>query len=89
MNYKNIAYFTENRIPLSLDRLEYNRFYNKTDLFIAAVEAQNYGELYERLKRVLSSEISIKGSTDRYICFSVNKNNLKFKLKRTITALNN
>ena len=32
--------------------------------FFAAVEAQNYGELYERLKRVLSSEISIKNSTD-------------------------
>ena len=86
MDYKYIAYYTDDRTPLSLDKLSYNRFYNKTDLFIAAVESQNYEELHERLKKVLSGEVSVRKATDRYICFLCKNNNLKFKMKRVDPA---
>lgn len=82
MTYKSIAYFTEDRIPLSLDKLHYNRFYNKTDVFLAVSEAQNYEELFTKLKRILSSEITVKQSTERFILFSTDGNNLKFRMKR-------
>ena len=92
MNCKCIAYFTEDRIPLSLRKLNYNRFYNMTDIFIAAAESGDYEELFERLKKVLLDDISVKETTERYICFSVNGNNLKFKketacLKREVDIM--
>ena len=85
MNYKKITYYSDDRVPLSLKKLHYNRFYNMTDIFIAVDEAQDYEELHERLKKVLSSELSVRKTTERYICFSVDENYLKFKMKQTET----
>ncbi|MBP5311756.1 MAG: hypothetical protein J6112_02850 [Clostridia bacterium] len=77
-----IAYYTDDRTALSLDALKHNRSYNKTDIFYALADANDFDELLIRLKKVLASDITVKKTTVKFICFSVDGNNLKFKIKQ-------
>ncbi|MCR5694194.1 MAG: hypothetical protein K6G89_04395 [Clostridia bacterium] len=77
-----IAYYTDDRKTLPLDALKYNRSYNKTDIFYALADANDFDELFNRLKGILASDITVKKTTEKFICFSVDGNNLKFKIKK-------
>ena len=81
-----IAFYTKDRIPLSLSNLSLQKNCFLEDIFDSVEDAEDFDQLTVYLKRIIAQRFEVDRVTDRYIRYKVydsfgNMDYLKIKIK--------
>lgn len=84
-----IAYYTKDRIPLSLSNLTLQKDCFLEDIFDSVEDAENFTQLTVYLARIIAHRFEVDRVTDRYIRYKIydscgNMDYLKIKIKRPL-----
>lgn len=87
MEFKNIALFSDERVPRKLRELSYKKGYCLTDIFVAVAISSDSLDLLRLLGEIINNEIHYKEENNRNIYFDLSLfgERCTLKIKKCLT----